>query len=188
MKWVDNFAIALVLWVVDDGIAKTRRECASVIIANVIFRDLNLEPMYKYLPSASNVRKDCYPMQVLTNMTSTEDYQSSSSCDNAVLQRPSKRYQLLSFSEESSSSSLSDMIRPSAVRLCRIELDSKTEVEDDTQKESNVNWGIPLGLQWYQHNSNGDFYAASLQRKVEKQSKLQHSSVTTFIISSGKGD
>lgn len=86
-------------------------------------------------------------------MTLTEDYESSSLSDNAVLQRPSKRYRLLSDSVESSSSSLSDMIRASAVRRYRIESDSETKVEDDNnneddiQEEFDVNWRIPVGNQ-----------------------------------------
>ncbi|KAL6417637.1 hypothetical protein ACFW04_011818 [Cataglyphis niger] len=82
-------------------------------------------------------------------MTSNEDYSSSTSSDGAILQRPSKKFRVLSESEESSSSSSSDMMRASTIRRRRIESDSETETEDsdnnedDVPEEFDVNWRIP---------------------------------------------
>ncbi|CAK9801709.1 PiggyBac transposable element-derived protein 4 [Anthophora quadrimaculata] len=66
---------------------------------------------------------------------------------------PSKRCRMLSDSEESSSSSLSDLMIPFSIRRRRIESDSESEFEDDgnndennnnTQEEvSDTNWHIP---------------------------------------------
>lgn len=86
-------------------------------------------------------------------MVSTEDYESSSSSDNAVLRRSCKRKRLLSGSVESSSSSLSDMIRASTLRRCRIESGSDSEIEEDNhnedgiQEEFDTNWCVPVGNQ-----------------------------------------
>ncbi|XP_050465080.1 piggyBac transposable element-derived protein 4-like, partial [Cataglyphis hispanica] len=93
----------------------------------------------------------CVLQSTLVNMTSNEDYSSSTSSDGAILQRPSKNFRVLSESEESSSSSSSDMMRASTIRRRRIESDSETETEDsdnnedDVPEEFDVNWRIPLG-------------------------------------------
>ena len=64
-------------------------------------------------------------------------------------QSPSKRCRVLSDSEESSSSSLSGLIIPSSVCRRRIESDSNSEFENDsnndennTQEVSDTNWHI----------------------------------------------
>lgn len=83
-------------------------------------------------------------------MTSNEDSASRNSTDDTFLPSPSKRCRVLSDSEESSSSSLSDLIIPSSVRRSR-ESDSESEFEDDGNNDENntqeemrhTNWHIP---------------------------------------------
>jgi len=86
-------------------------------------------------------------------MISNKDYASSNSTDDTFLPSPSKRCRVLSDREESSSSSLTDMIIASSVYR-RIESDSENEVEDDgndknntQEEECDTNWHIPLGNQ-----------------------------------------
>lgn len=80
-------------------------------------------------------------------MISNEDSASSNSTDDIFLLNPSKRCRVLSDSEESSSSSLSDMIIPYSIRRRRIESYSDNEFEDDgNNDENNTQEEIRLGF------------------------------------------
>lgn len=79
-------------------------------------------------------------------MISNEDSESS---NDILLPSPSKRCRMLSDSEESSSSSLSDMVIPSSVHRRRIESCSESEFEDDGNNDVNNTQGVERDTDWH---------------------------------------